>query len=207
MNKIRTAAVYIRVSTDMQLEQSPESQLIEIQRYAAQHNILILKEYIFMEQEGRSGRKAENRIQFQNMIATAKITPKPFDCILVWKFARFARNQDESTFYKSMLRKKLGIDIISVSEPIMEGMYGRLIETIIEWQDEFYSYNLGVEVRRTMTVRAMKGDYNGKVPLGYTKNHGEVPEVNEAEALAVEEPVILFLYFTLLFYRNSCCFI
>lgn len=182
MNKIRTAAVYIRVSTDMQLEQSPESQLIEIQRYAAQHNILILKEYIFMEQEGRSGRKAENRIQFQNMIATAKITPKPFDCILVWKFARFARNQDESTFYKSMLRKKLGIDIISVSEPIMEGMYGRLIETIIEWQDEFYSYNLGVEVRRTMTVRAMKGDYNGKVPLGYTKNHGEVPEVNEAEA-------------------------
>ena len=90
MNKIRTAAVYIRVSTDMQLEQSPESQLIEIQRYAAQNNILILKEYIFMEQEGRSGRKAENRIQFQNMIATAKITPKPFDCILVWKFARFA---------------------------------------------------------------------------------------------------------------------
>lgn len=181
-NKIRTAAVYIRVSTDMQLEQSPESQLIEIQRYAAQHNILIQKEYIFMEQDGRSGRKAGNRLQFQNMIATAKSTPKPFDCILVWKFSRFARNQDESTFYKSMLRKKLGIDVISVSEPIMDGMYGRLIEMIIEWQDEFYSYNLGVEVRRSMSVRAQKGYYNGKVPLGYTKEPGKIPVINEPEA-------------------------
>ena len=182
MNKIRTAAVYIRVSTDMQLEQSPESQLIEIQRYAAQNNILIQKEYIFMEQEGRSGRKAGNRMQFQNMIATAKTTPKPFDCILVWKFSRFARNQDESTFYKSMLRKKLGIDVISISEPIMDGMYGRLIEMIIEWQDEFYSYNLGVEVRRSMSVKAQKGYYNGKVPLGYTKEPGKLPVINESEA-------------------------
>jgi len=185
-HKIRTAAVYIRVSTDMQLEQSPESQLIEIQRYAAQNNIIIPKKYIFMEQEGRSGRKAGNRMQFQNMIATAKSSPKPFDCILVWKFSRFARNQDESTFYKSMLRKKLGIDVISVSEPIMDGMYGRLIEMIIEWQDEFYSYNLGVEVRRSMSVKAQKGYYNGKVPLGYTKKPGELPVINESEAHIVQ---------------------
>lgn len=182
MNQVRTAAVYIRVSTDMQLEQSPESQLVEIQRYASQNGILIQKQYIFMEEEGRSGRKAGNRVQFQNMIATAKTSPKPFDCILVWKFSRFARNQDESTFYKSMLRKKLGIDVISVSEPIMDGMYGRLIEMIIEWQDEFYSYNLGVEVRRSMSVRAQKGYYNGKVPLGYTKKHGEIPQIEESEA-------------------------
>ena len=191
-SEIRTGAVYIRVSTDMQLEQSPESQLIEIQKYAAQHNILIPKDYIFMEQEGRSGRKAGNRMQFQNMIATAKSTPKPFDCILVWKFSRFARNQDESTFYKSMLRKKLGIDVISVSEPIMDGMYGRLIEMIIEWQDEFYSYNLGVEVRRSMSVKAQKGYYNGKVPLGYTKAHKELPVVNEAEAHIVRTIFSMF---------------
>lgn len=180
--QIRTAAVYIRVSTDMQLEQSPESQLIEIKRYAAQNNILIQKQFIFMEQEGRSGRKADKRPAFQEMIATAKTTPKPFDCILVWKFSRFARNQDESTFYKSMLRKKLGIDVISVSEPIMDGMYGRLIEMIIEWQDEFYSYNLGMEVRRSMSVKAQKGGYNNKPPLGYTKKPGEIPKINEAEA-------------------------
>lgn len=182
METIRTAAVYIRVSTDMQLDLSPESQLNEIRRYASDNDILISSEYTFIEQDGRSGRKAENRQQFQNMIAIAKTTPKPFDCILVWKFSRFARNQDESTFYKSMLRKKLGIDVISISEPIMDGMYGRLIEMIIEWQDEFYSYNLGVEVRRSMSLKAQRGYYNGKMPLGYTKKPGELPVINEAEA-------------------------
>ena len=181
-SQIRTAAVYIRVSTDMQLDQSPESQLVEIRRYAAQNNMIIPSQYIFMENEGRSGRKAGNRLQFQNMIATAKSNPKPFDCILVWKFSRFARNQDESTFYKSMLRKKLGIDVISISEPIMDGMYGRLIEMIIEWQDEFYSYNLGMEVRRSMSLKAQKGFYNGKVPLGYTKKPNELPVIEESEA-------------------------
>ena len=101
------------------------------------------------------------------MIATAKQTPKPFDAILVWKFSRFARNQDESTFYKSMLRKKLGIDVISVSEPVLDGMYGRLIEMIIEWQDEFYSYNLGAEVTRGMKKKAEKGEPQVIPPLGY----------------------------------------
>ena len=146
-------AAYIRVSTDDQLDLSPDSQLDEIKKYAAANDIVLSPDYIFMEQDGRSGKKAENRPEFQRMISTAKVKPKPFDCILVWKFSRFARNQDESTFYKGMLRKKLGIDVVSVSEPIMEGMYGRLIEMIIEWQDEFYSYNLGVEVKRGMTKR------------------------------------------------------
>ena len=132
---LKVGAAYIRVSTDGQMDLSPESQLESIVQYAKSSRIVIPKEYIFMESEGRSGKKADNRPEFQRMIATAKTTPKPFDCILVWKFSRFARNQDESTFYKGMLRKKLGIDVISISEPVLDGMYGRLIEMIIEWQD------------------------------------------------------------------------
>lgn len=160
-------AAYIRVSTDDQLDLSPDSQLDEIKKYATANDIVLSPDCIFMEQEGRSGKKAGNRPEFQRMISTAKVKPKPFDCILVWKFSRFARNQDESTFYKGMLRKKLGIDVISVSEPIMEGMYGRLIEMIIEWQDEFYSYNLGVEVKRGMTKKAQLNGYQIVPCLGY----------------------------------------
>ena len=44
-------------------------------------------------------------------------------------------------------------------------MYGRLIETIIEWSDEFYSYNLAQEVRRGMTEKAMRGGYQCKPPI------------------------------------------
>lgn len=192
---MQTAAVYIRVSTDDQLELSPESQLAEISKYAREHNILIANEYIFIESEGRSGRNSKNRPQFQRMIATAKLKPKPFDCILLWKFSRFARNQDESTFYKSTLRKKLGIDVISISEPLMEGMYGRLIEMIIEWQDEFYSYNLSVEVSRSMRLKAEKGLYNGasSFPLGYVPNAEKKPVIDPQEAHIVRTIFDLFV--------------
>ena len=61
----------------------------------------------------------------------------------------------------------------------MEGMYGRLIETIIEWSDEFYSYNLAQEVRRGMTEKAMRGGYQCKPPIGYTPTPDGVP-VNRA---------------------------
>lgn len=181
--RLQVGAAYIRVSTDEQLDLSPESQLDEIKSYAKKNNILLQNEFIFMEREGVSGKKADKRLEFQKMIATAKTKPRPFDVILVWKFSRFARNQDESTFYKGTLRKKLGIDVISISEPIMDGMYGRLIETIIEWQDEFYSYNLSMEVRRGMKKKAEKGYYNGAMPLGYDKKpHEKLPTVNQAEA-------------------------
>lgn len=181
-------AAYIRVSTDDQLDLSPDSQLDEIKKYAATNDIVLSPDYIFMEQEGRSGKKAENRPEFQRMISTAKVKPKPFDCILVWKFSRFARNQDESTFYKGMLRKKLGIDVISVSEPIMEGMYGRLIEMIIEWQDEFYSYNLGVEVKRGMTKKAELKGYQIVPCLGYAAvGNGKPFVIVEDEYKIVED--------------------
>lgn len=180
---LKIGAAYIRVSTDGQMDLSPESQLEAILKYAKEHKIIVPEEFIFMEPEGRSGKKAGNRIQFQNMIALAKTTPKPFDCILVWKFSRFARNQDESTFYKGMLRKKLNIDVISISEPIMDGMYGRLIEMIIEWQDEFYSYNLAQDVTRGMKTKAKNGGVQCRPPLGYRiPYHKALPEIVPEEA-------------------------
>lgn len=71
------------------------------------------------------------------MIAAAKSDGHPFDVILLWKFSRFARNQEESIVYKSMLRNKCHVDVVSISEPLIEGPFGGLIERIIEWMDEF----------------------------------------------------------------------
>lgn len=191
----RTGAAYIRVSTDGQMDLSPESQLDEILKYAGNHGITIPESYIFMESEGRSGKKAVNRPRFQEMIAAAKTLPRPFDCILVWKFSRFARNQDESTFYKGMLRKRLGIDVISISEPVLDGMYGRLIEMIIEWQDEFYSYNLAQDVTRGMKTKAKNGGCQCRPPLGYRiSGHNSIPEIVPDEAKIVR---LIFEKYTL----------
>lgn len=133
----RVAAAYIRVSTDDQTDLSPESQLEKIREYAAKNNLILLSEYVFRD-DGISGRAAEKRPGFQRMIAAAKDASHPFDVVIVWKYSRFARNQEESIFYKSVLRSKCNVDVVSVSEPLIAGPFGSLIERIIEWMDEFY---------------------------------------------------------------------
>lgn len=165
---LEIGAAYIRVSTDDQTELSPDAQLRMILDAAKADGFVIPKEYIFEEKKGISGRKADNRPEFQRMIAIAKSQkPAPFKRLYLWKFSRFARNQEESTFYKGILRKKCGIEIKSISEPIMEGMFGRLIETIIEWFDEYYSFNLSGEVKRGMTEKALREGYQTAPCLGY----------------------------------------
>lgn len=181
------AALYIRVSTDRQEELSPDAQKRLLIDYAKKNNIIVNSEHIYIE-NGISGKSANNRPEFQKMIATAKMKPRPFDVILVWKFSRFARNQDESVFYKSILRKKCGIDVVSITEPISEGMYGRLIEMIIEWNDEFYSYNLSQEVRRGMEEKALKGGYQTTPVLGYAAVGDGKPHV------IVEEEYKIYQY-------------
>lgn len=169
----RFAAAYIRVSTDIQVDLSPESQMEEIRKFAARENLILLNDQIYSD-DGISGRSAEHRPGFMNMISTAKSSDCPFSTILVWKFSRFARNQEESIFYKSILRSKCGVDVVSVSEPLVAGPFGSLIERIIEWMDEFYSIRLGQEVRRSMTLNARNGVYQSAPPLGYSMEDGKL---------------------------------
>jgi DNA invertase Pin-like site-specific DNA recombinase len=53
----KTAAAYIRVSTDDQTELSPESQLKEIRKYTEQHNIELLEEHIYIDEGTLRGDK------------------------------------------------------------------------------------------------------------------------------------------------------
>ena len=183
MPEPRIAAAYVRVSTDDQMELSPDSQMEKILEYAAKNGLLLLSEYIFHD-DGISGRAAEKRPGFQQMIATAKDPSHPFDVIIVWKFSRFARNQEESIFYKSILRSKCKVDVVSVSEPLIAGPFGSLIERIIEWMDEFYSVRLAEEVKRSMTVNAKNGSLQATPSFGYRVENRQlviVPE--EAEII------------------------
>lgn len=187
LKPLEIGAAYIRVSTDDQTELSPDAQLREIIKRAKEDGITIPQEFIFMEDRGRSGRRADNRPQFQKMISIAKQQPSPFSRLYVWKFSRFARNQEESIFYKGILTSKCGVNICSVSEPIMEGMFGKLIERIIEWFDEFYSVNLSGEVIRGMTEKALRNGYQATPCLGYDAAGGGAPFViNEKEYEIVE---------------------
>ena len=164
---LKECFAYIRVSTDDQLEYSPDSQIRLLKEYAANHNMIITT--IFKDL-GISGRHAKKRPQFQEMISRAK--KGECQAILVWKYSRFARNREESVIYKSMLRK-IGVEVISISEELPEDwLASNLVEAVYEIMDEQYSRNLSVEVKRGMQQKAMEGGYNGPVPMGYIKEKG-----------------------------------
>ncbi|MGN1155566.1 MAG: recombinase family protein, partial [Agathobacter sp.] len=180
--EVRIGSLYIRVSTHEQDELSPDAQIRLGLEYAKSNNILVPKEYIFFESV--SGRKAKNRHEFQRMISIAKSPEHPIDVILVWKFSRFARNQEESIVYKSMLKKD-GVEVISISEPLVDGPFGSLIERIIEWMDEYYSIRLSGEVQRGMKEKALRNGYQLSPPLGYKAVGGGSPYVIDEDEFKI----------------------
>lgn len=183
----KTGAIYIRVSTDKQEELSPDAQLRLLMDYAKNNHTDIPMEYIFQD-NGISGRKANKRPAFQQMIALAKSKEHPIDTIIVWKFSRFARNQEESIVYKSLLKKN-NVDVVSVSEPLIDGPFGSLIERIIEWMDEYYSIRLSGEVMRGMTQNALRGHYQGDAPIGYRSPGNKKPP--EKDPKTIQIPIMM----------------
>ncbi|MGI5892414.1 MAG: recombinase family protein [Bacillota bacterium] len=169
---MKIAAAYIRVSTEDQLDYSPDSQIKIIRDYAQKHDLIIPDNYIFID-EGISGRKAEKRPAFMHMISIAKQKPKPFDVILVYALSRFARNREDSVVYKRLLRKELGIDLVSTSQDFGNDKTSILIEALLEAMDEYYSIDLAENVKRGMTEKAGRGQPVSIPALGYEIKNGQ----------------------------------
>lgn len=103
------------------------------------------------------------------MIALARTKDPPFEAVLVWKLYRFARNRVDSITFKELFRKH-GIDVVSINEPLEDNPSGKLLEGIIESIDEFYSANLGQDIKLGLREAAMRGFFVGrKPPDGYHK--------------------------------------
>ncbi len=149
---MRTAAAYIRVSTDMQTEYSPDSQLRMIHDYAKKNDLVVFEEFIFAD-EGISGRQAKKRPQFQKMLHAAK--QKKFEVILIYNTSRFARNHEESVVYRAMLKRE-GIEVISITQPNIDEKTDLLMNALYAGMDERYSLDLSENVKRGMMEKAMR---------------------------------------------------
>jgi len=160
------AAIYARVSSDSQdVDLSISAQMRAVRDYAAKHGYQVVREYV---DEAESGRTAA-RPAFKDMIALTKTKHPPFEAILVWKMNRFSRSRVDSITYKTLLRNK-GIKVISINEPLDDSPSGQLLEGVIESVDEFYSANLGQDIKRGMRENAERGFYSGsKPPYGLRK--------------------------------------
>lgn len=184
---MKTAAVYIRVSTDEQAREgySLDAQLKAIKKYAQNNDILIDSKYIFSD-EGISGRKAEKRPAFMEMIKQAKSKPKKFDLILVHKFDRFSRNREDSVVYKSLLKKEYGIPVISISEPLdPDDKMSVIMEAFLEAMAEYYSLNLSGEVKKGQLEKHSKGELQTNPSFGYDVSNNKLI-INENESKVVK---------------------
>ena len=187
---MQNAAAYIRVSDERQDEFSPDSQLKLIREYCRSNELLLSDGHIFYD-DGISAKSAQKRKEFCRMIELAKSREHPFDVIVVWKYSRFARIQEESIVYKSLLRKH-GVRVASVSEPSADDPFSSLVERIIEWMDEYYIVRLSGEVKRGMTEKALRGQPNNPAPIGYDMNNKQFT-VNRDEAEIIKSIFSLFV--------------
>lgn len=163
---MKNAVIYARVSSDKQdVDLSISAQLKAVREYAAKNSYAVIREFV---DEAESG-KTTRRPAFLDMIAMAKRREHPFECILVWKYSRFARNRYDSILFKDLLAKHK-VRVISINEPFENNPTGNMMEGFIEVMDEFYSANLAQEITRGLRESVSRGYWvSSNIPYGYRK--------------------------------------
>jgi resolvase-like protein len=108
------AVAYVRESTEEQGQGfSLDAQREAIRTFAAENGLALVGEYC----DFHSGwKRADGRPEFQRLMSDA--AERRFECVLVYHTSRFARNQVEARRYKQMLRERLGIKVLSVTQPM-----------------------------------------------------------------------------------------
>lgn len=180
--KKKRARLYGRYSSTNQKEESIEQQFDACKAYAEREGYVITGEYADM---ALTGKEAERRTQFMKMLRDAE--RGLFDVLLVWKMDRFARNRYDSAIFKKLL-KESGVKVISVMEYIPEGAEGILLESMLDGYAEYFSFNLGENVRRGRNKAAKKAKFTGgRIPFGYDVDDEGRFIIDEERAAIVRE--------------------
>ena len=109
----------------------------------------------------------DRRPVFQRMLEAAREADRRFDVILVHAFSRFYRNGAEMELTIRSLRK-LGVEVVSVTQPTGDDPSQELMRQIIGIFDEYTSKENGKNVSRSMRESAKQGFWTGSMPpLGY----------------------------------------
>lgn len=136
---------YLRDSGGPTQERSTRQQETEIRRYCQEHNLRL--RHIYTD-EAKSGGSVAGRENFNRMLdACIREETRP-QGLLLWNYARFARDLDDAIYYKALLKSK-GIIVHSLTDPIPEGHYGRIVELFIDISNE--------EKRRQTSSDAKRG--------------------------------------------------
>ena len=154
---------YLRDSGGDSQEQSTAQQRHEIEAYCLKHGLILIRVF---EDIARSGGSTKARAAFIEMIDASSQSIRP-QGLLVWNFARFARDMDDSAYYRAVLRKN-GLIIHSLTDPIPPGDFSRVIETLIDFSNEEKRRQMSRDIKRALLDRTRAGFAPGGPPArGY----------------------------------------
>jgi len=152
---IRTA-LYLRVST---AEQKPDLQYDGLRGYAVRAGLDVVLDYCDVAISGRR----EGRPQLNALMTAAR--NHEIDCVLVWKFDRFARS---TRHLLTALEEfdHLGVRFVSVQDQVdTESPMGRAMFTIIGAMAELESSLISERVAAGMRAAEARGRHLGRPPM------------------------------------------
>ena len=153
MKKPKRTAIYMRVSTT---SQKPDLQKDGLEAYASRAGLSIVATYLDVAVSGRK----QGRPQLKALMRAAQ--NYEFDCVLVWKFDRFARSVSH------LLRaleafNHLGIRFISVCDQVdSNSPMGKAMFTIIGAMAELESSLISERVKAGMAAAKARGKKLGR---------------------------------------------
>lgn len=184
----KNCVIYARISDpNKQSEVSIDAQIRECTDFA-KRNGLIVKDVVTDE---ASGTDTYHRPGFFQLQEDAK--RQEFRYILVWRFDRFSRSQQD-TFAAMGYFGKFGISIVSIKEQenLEPTAQEKLMAGIYIAMAEYYSAELSIKVCRNMYEIAKNGGYyGGSTPLGYKVVDRKL-EIDEINAYVVREAFNLY---------------
>lgn len=179
------ALVYLRVSSTQQADKdyNAEGYSLPAQRAACLRKAESLEATVVEQfvERGESGTTA-NRPALKRMLA--RLTSGDIQYVIVHKIDRLARNRADDVAIVMAIRQA-GATLVSVSENIDETPSGLLLHGIMSSIAEFYSQNLGLEVKKGTTQKALQGGTPFLAPVGYI-NVREIIDGREIRTIAVD---------------------
>lgn len=170
-------ALYLRVST---AEQKPDLQQDGLQAYAGRAGLDVVRSYCDVAVSGRK----EGRPQLNALMAAAR--NREIDCVLVWKFDRFARS---TRHLLAALEEfdHLGVRFVSVQDQVdTSSPMGRAMFTIIGAMAELESALISERVTAGMRAAEARGRHLGR-PATPKRLVGEIEALATSTGLSVRQ--------------------
>ena len=144
------AALYLRVST---ADQKPDLQYDGLRAYATRAGLEVVQDYCDVAVSGRR----EGRPQLNALMAAAR--NHEIDCVLVWKFDRFARSTRHLLTALEEFNH-LGVRFVSVQDQVdTDSPMGRAMFTIIGAMAELESSLISERVTAGMKAAEARGTH------------------------------------------------